>query len=209
MKTQLIYGSIGGLTLVLFHFARYLIDPMWVLGEHMFTVLFINLSIMCLIPILSMRSWKRQTGENATYGIALKYIFLCMITASTISVLYEGIFDYIKKADLALENEARVKVMIKRQSEWPYLLGYRMSGASEAEMAEMREKLALDDSRNEEIEKRWQEYLEKYNSSLSNIFLEILLSAIFLLPLSMLVALLVRSRKPRNGIDPKVPATDP
>jgi hypothetical protein len=39
MKTHLIYGSIGGLILILFHFVRYLIDPMWVLGELMFSLI--------------------------------------------------------------------------------------------------------------------------------------------------------------------------
>lgn len=46
MKTHLIYGAIGGLILIVFHFVSYLIDPMWVLGEHMFNLIINYLAIL-------------------------------------------------------------------------------------------------------------------------------------------------------------------
>jgi len=198
MKIHLIYGAAGGLILILFHFVRYLIDPMWVLGEHRFTFLAIYLAMFCLMPILAMRAWKRQTGGEALYGTALKYVLVGMFTASTVSGLYETVFDHFIGKGLALENETRIKAMIKRQSDEAYLFGYQMSAeTSKEEMKRIREELALDDSRQAGMDDRWQNYLDRMDISFSRIMLRILLSLFFVLPLSMLVALFVRSRKPR------------
>lgn len=207
IKIHLIYGAIGGLMLILFHFVRYLIDPMWVLGEHMFTILAIFLAVLFLMSMLAMRAWKRQTGGEVQYGTALKYVFVCMFMASAVSGLYETGFDYSIGMDIALENEDRVKAMIKRRSDEAYLLGYQMGAeASEEEMARKREELALEDIPQKDMEERWQRYLYSREVNVSKIIKSILNYLLIVLPLSMLVALFVRSRKPRSGAYPEVPA---
>lgn len=207
MKTHLIYGVILGLVLIVFHFVRYLIDPMWVLGGHLLALLVINLSVNSLFAVFSINAWKRQSGNVASYGTALKYVFVVLFTANLVSSSYESIFNYANISDLGIENEDSIKAMIKERKAWPYLLGYRLAGASEEEMQRAREELTLDDSDKADIEKEYQElYLKR--SHAKDYFMSILAGPFFLLPLAMLLALFLRSRKPGPELTPDQPAPE-
>lgn len=201
MKIFLIYGVIGGLLLCTFHFVRYLIDPMWVLAEHQLIFALISLLINLLIPILAIIKWKRETGQTLNYGTALKYVFICMVIAGIISGTYESIFNASKGVSLAIENEDEIKTGFKKQSEWFYLLGSRVRGASEEEINMMREEFELDDTYSTRRDEKWDAYLDQM--SIKTLPLVWLIGIFLSIPLAMMLALFVRSKRPRHKtIDP-------
>lgn len=196
MKTFLIYGVIAGLLLCTFHFVRYLIDPMWVLAENRFIFGLISLLVSLLIPILAIRKWKQETRQALNYGTALKYVFICMAIAEIISGTYESIFNASKGVNLAIENEDKIKTVFKKQSEWAYLLGFRMSGASEDQINMKREELELDNTYTTRLDEKWERFLDRM--SIETLPLVWLTGIFFSIPLAMLLALFVRSKRPRH-----------
>ena len=198
MKIHLIYGAAGGLILILFHFVRYLIDPMWVLGEHaaLFNAIGFGISMTYTLAI----SWilrSRSQRNRTTYWQAFKMLFTVIAVMTILHISYDSLFTSWKGKELKPMHEQEIKALMSEGAIHKTMIGIRPIPPSQKDMDADYSPISI---HNQEVEKYFQEYMEPV--SIPQFIINMFFSLLPTILLSLLLALFVRSRKPREAMEP-------
>lgn len=192
MKTHLLLGAAGGLILILFDIVRYLIDPMWVLGEHggLFNAIGFGISITYLLAIIwILRS--RSKRDRTTYWPAFKMLFVVLAVMNILPSAYDSLFRSWKGKELKTMHEQEIKALIRKGEIQKYTIGIRPIPPSQKEMGTEYNPVAIEQ---QEVEETYQRVMKP--DTLPLFINSMLVLLIFISLLSLLLAFLVRAPKP-------------
>lgn len=190
----MLYGAFGGLILILFHFARYLIDPLWIFGERTFLFQMIASGIFWVYIGLICQTLRRQnSGRRITYMQAFKMVFAVLATMTVLDQSYEAAFNQWKGRELKVRYEREIRETISRGDD--VVSEIRLfRKLPPREIAQDADPASLTSDQQEKLEEaRFQDFMKPVSTTeFIHRLVEHLIGAALL---SLLLALFIRSMK--------------